>query len=111
MVQPWGEVDVGMIASQYLHDLERYALEFEGGIEVRITQGLSLEIGGNVAFIHNQLNLPKGDADLEEVLLRRRLLETNYEAGLSFGFRYRFGSIFNNVVNPRLSGLGSQDRF
>ncbi|MBT8337300.1 MAG: hypothetical protein KJO11_11905 [Gemmatimonadetes bacterium] len=111
VVQPWGEVDVGMIASQYLHDLERYALEFEGGVEVRITQGLSLEIGGNVAFIHNQLNLPKGDADLEEVLLRRRLLETNYEAGLSFGFRYRFGSIFNNVVNPRLSGLGSQDRF
>lgn len=111
VVQPWGEVDVGMIGSQYLHDLERYALEFNGSLEVRITQGLSVEIGGNVAFIHNQLNLPKGDADLEEVLLRRRLLETNYEAGLSFGFRYRFGSIFNNVVNPRLNGLGSQDRF
>jgi hypothetical protein len=111
VVQPWGEVDVGMIASQYLHDLARYAVEFNGGIEVRITQGLSIEIGGNVAVIHNQLNLPKGDADLEEVLLRRRLLETDYEAGLSVGFRYRFGSFFNNVVNPRLSGLGSQDRF
>lgn len=111
VVQPWGQVDFGMVGSQYLHELERYALEFNGSLEVRITQGLSVEVGGNVAFIHNQLNLPKGDADLEEVLLRRRLLETNYEAGLSFGFRYRFGSIFNNVVNPRLSGLGSQDRF
>ena len=111
VVQPWGEVDVGMIASQYLHDLERYAVEFNGSVEVRITQGLSVEVGGNMAFIYNQLNLPKGDADLEEVLLRRRLLETDYEAGIRFGLRYRFGSIFNNIVNPRLSGLGSQDRF
>ena len=78
---------------------------------MRITQGLSIELGGNVAFIHNQLNLPRGDADLEEVLLRRRQLETNYQAGLSFGFRYRFGSIYNNVVNPRFGGGGSQDRF
>jgi hypothetical protein len=29
---------------------------------VRITQRLSMELGGNVAFIHNQLNLPSGDA-------------------------------------------------
>ena len=111
VTQPWGEVDIGMIASQYLHDFDRYAVELNGGIEVRVAQGLSIEIGGNISAIHNQLNLPKGDADLEEVLLRRRLLETDYEAGLSFGFRYRFGSIFNNVVNPRLNGLGSQDRF
>ena len=102
---------MGMNASQYLQDLDRYAVEFNGSVEVRITQGLSIELGGNVAFIYNQLNLPKGDADLEEVLLRRRLLETDYEAGFSVGFRYRFGSIFNNVVNPRLNGLGSQDRF
>ncbi len=111
LTQPWGELEMGMIASQYLQDLERYAVEFNASVEVRITQGLSIELGGNMAFIYNQLNLPKGDADLEEVLLRRRLLETDYEAGFSVGFRYRFGSLFNNVVNPRLNGLGSQDRF
>lgn len=111
VTQPWGEVDVGLNASQYLQDLERFAVRFNGSIDVRITQGLSIELGGNVAFIHNQLNLPKGDADLEEVLLRRRQLETNYEAGLSFGFRYRFGSIYNNIVNTRFGGGGSQDRF
>jgi len=109
--QPWGEIDVGMNASQYLRDLGLYAVEFNGSFEVRITQGLSVEFGGNFAFIYNQLNLPKGDADLEEVLLRRRQLATNYEAGFGIGLRYRLGSIFNNVVNPRLDGLGSQDRF
>lgn len=111
VTQPWGEVDLGVNASQYLQDLDLYSLRFNGSIDVRITQGLSIELGGNVAFIHNQVNLPKGDADLEEVLLRRRQLETNYEAGLSLGFRYRFGSIFNNVVNTRFGGGGSQDRF
>lgn len=111
VIQPWGEVDIGINATQYLHDLSRHGVQFNGAVDIRVTQGLSIEIGGSLELIHNQLNLPKGDADLEEVLLRRRQLETNYEAGLSFGFRYRFGSIFNNVVNPRFGGIGNRDRF
>jgi hypothetical protein len=111
VTQPWGQVDVGVNASQYLHDLDRYSLRFNGSLEVRVTQGLSIEVGGQLALIQNQLNLPKGDADLEEVLLRRRQLETDYQAGLSFGLRYRFGSIYNNVVNTRFGGGGGQDRF
>ena len=111
VIQPWGEIDVGINASQYLHDLSRHSVQFNGGVDVRIAQGLSLEIGGSLELIHDQLNLPRGDADLEEVLLRRRQLETDYQAGLSFGFRYRFGSIFNNVVNTRFGGVGNRDRF
>ena len=111
VVQPWGEIDVGINASQYLHDLSRHSVQFNGSLDVRVAQGLSIEIGGSLELIHNQLNLAKGGADLEEVLLRRRQLETNYEAGLSFGFRYRFGSIFNNVVNTRFGGVGNRDRF
>ncbi len=111
VIQPWGEIDIGINAAQYLHDLSRYSVQFNGAVDVRVAQGLSIEIGGSLALVHNQLNLPKGDADLEEVLLRRRQLETNYEAGLSFGLRYRFGSIFNNVVNTRFGGVGNRDRF
>jgi len=111
VIQPWGDIDVGINASQYLQDLSRHSVAFNGSVDVRITQGLSIEIGGELELIHNQLNLPKGDADLEEVLLRRRQLETNYQAGISFGFRYRFGSIYNNVVNTRFGGIGSRDSF
>ncbi len=111
VIQPWGDVDVGINASQYLHDLSRHSVQFNGSVDVRVTQGLSIRIGGQFEFIQNQLNLPKGDADLEEVLLRRRQLETDYQAGFSFGFRYRFGSIFNNVVNTRFGGIGNRDRF
>ena len=111
VTQPWGQIDIGINGSQYLHDPKRYSIQSGGSVEVRVTQGLSLEVGGEVAFIHNQLNLPKGDADLEEILLRRRQLETNYRGGLNFGLRYRFGSIYNNVVNTRFGGGGGQDRF
>ena len=111
VVQPWGEIEIGIDASQYLHDLSRHSLQFDAEFEVRITRGLSVEVGGFLELIHDQINLPKGGADLEEVLLRRRQLETNYEAGLSFGFRYRFGSLLNNVVNTRFGGIGNRDRF
>lgn len=111
VVQPWGGIEIGMNASQYLHDLSRNSLQFDAEFEVRITRGLSVEIGGFLEIIHDQINLPKGNADLEDVLLRRRQLETNYEAGISFGFRYRFGSLLNNVVNPRFGGIGNRDRF
>lgn len=111
VVQPWGEVQIGINASQYLHDLSRHSLQFDAQFAVRITRGLSVQVGGFLELIHDQINLPRGSADLEEVLLRRRQLETNYEAGLSFGFRYRFGSLLNNVVNTRFGGIGNRDRF
>jgi hypothetical protein len=111
VTQPWGEVDVGINTSQYLHDLDRYSVLVGGSVDVRVTRGLSVRVGGQLALIYNQLNLPKGDADLEEVLLRRRQLETSYRGGLNFGLRYRFGSIYNNVVNPRFGGGSGQDRF
>ena len=111
VVQPWGEIEIGVNASQYLHDVARYSIQFDAGVDVRVMKGLSIEIGGSFERIRNQINLPKGDVDLEELLLRRRQIETNFEAGISFGFRYRFGSIYNNVVNPRFGGIGSRDRF
>ena len=111
VIQPWGEIEIGIDASQYMHDLSRHSLQFDAEFEVRVTRGLSVEIGGFLELIHDQINLPKGDADLEEVLLRRRQLETNYEAGFYFGLRYRFGSLLNNVVNTRFGGIDNRDRF
>jgi hypothetical protein len=41
------------------------------------------------------------------VLVSRRQLETSYRYRVSVGGSYRFGSRFNNVVNPRMAGGGS----
>ncbi|MDZ7341730.1 MAG: hypothetical protein ONB27_10280 [candidate division KSB1 bacterium] len=51
--------------------------------------------------------LPLAGATLEEVLLRQRQLETSYNYWTSIGLSYTFGSIYNNIVNPRFGGSGS----
>jgi hypothetical protein len=56
--------------------------------------------------VKDQIYLSKGGATEEEVLLRLRQLGTDYRFFVRFGLRYRFGSIFNNVVNPRFERGG-----
>jgi hypothetical protein len=52
-------------------------------------------------LIHDQINLVKQDLTYDEILLQRKEIATQYEYYLSFGLSYTFGSIYNNVVNPR----------
>jgi hypothetical protein len=59
---------------------------------------------GSVTLLRDQLYLPKGGATEEEILLQRKALSTNYSYFAGIGLTYTFGSIFNNVVNPRFEG-------
>lgn len=101
LVQPWGRVDLGLEGSHYFHDFSKNRLTLYSDLSVRLTRQLSVygEFFGQI--IHDQLYLPKGDASLEDVLLRRRKLQTAYEIGGELGIRFTFGSIYNNVVNER----------
>lgn len=104
--QPWGGADIGASASQYLHDVTKYRVQVGGGMSVRLFRGLNLDAGGSFDWIRDQLFLPRAGETEEDVLLQRRQLATSYEYSLRFGLSYRFGSAFNNVVNPRLEGRG-----
>lgn len=106
VVQKWGSIDISMNYSNYLHDWRKNNLSLNGYIDLRIAKGLSLNLGGGASLIHDQLGLVKGGATAEEVLLRRRELATQFEYFTSFGFTYTFGSIYNNVVNPRFGNGG-----
>lgn len=99
--QPWGSLDAHVEWSQYLHDASLYRLEVDGEISVRLFRGLSIQFQGSASRIRDQLSLPRRDATAEEVLLRLRELQSGYRYRFSTGFTYSFGSIFNNVVNPR----------
>lgn len=99
--EPWGTLQASVEWSQYLHDLSRNRLEFEAEVSLRLLRGLSLEIEGQASRIRDQLSLPRRGATPEEVLLRVRELQSGHEVALTVGLSYSFGSIFNNVVNPR----------
>jgi hypothetical protein len=107
--QPWGSLDAGIEWSQYLHDPSKYRLEFDGEVSLQLVRGLSLDLEGSVSRIRDQLSLPRRGATPEEVLLQLRELESGYEVRFEFGIRYSFGSLFNNVVNPRFGNRGTLD--
>ena len=101
--QTWGSLNAQVAGYHFLHDLGKSRLDFNAGASLRIIKGLSFEFYGEYAVIHDQLYLPKGDLTREEVLLRQTQLATGYQAQIFAGLSYTFGSVFNNVVNPRFS--------
>ncbi len=103
--QPWGESWGSLNFSQYLDDRAKNRFSVRVGANFRLTRGLSLNLNAGYARIRDQVNVPLGDATLEEVLLRQRVLQSGYEYGASVGFSYTFGSIYSSVVNPRLDRL------
>jgi hypothetical protein len=99
--EPWGTAEVGLEGSHYFHDFSKNRLELDAELTIRIWKGLSFDIEANYSLTHDQLSLPKGDATLEEILLERRELASNYDYRFEIGLDFSFGSIFSNVVNPR----------
>lgn len=99
--QPWGDIRIGLEGRHYFHDFSKNRLSLESQFSVRLTKQLSFYCEIESQVIHDQLYLPKGNATLEDVLLRRRKLATTFEFSGQIGIRFTFGSIFNNVVNER----------
>lgn len=100
-IQVWGEADFSLELSHFYHDFSKNRLGFDGDIALRIAKGLAFTVKVEAESIHDQLYLPKGDATLEEILLKQKQLATNYEVSITFGLRYSFGSIYSSVVNRR----------
>jgi hypothetical protein len=106
VVQKWGSINISMEYSNYLHDWSKNNLSFNGFMDLRVAKGVSVNFGGGASLIHDQLGLVKGGATPEEVLLRRKELATQFQYFTMFGFSFTFGSIYNNVVNPRFGNGG-----
>ena len=99
--QPWGTMNLSLLMSNDPAHPSINRQEVHGNVSVRITEGLSVELSGHGSRIRDQIYLPKGGASEEDVLLQQRQLATSFEYRASVGLSYTFGSIFNDVVNPR----------
>jgi len=104
--EPWGTLEASLEGSHYFHDLKKNRVEFNAEAAVRILKGLDFTVDLHYERVRDQLSLAKGDLSLEEILLRRREMATDYDLGLEVGLSFTFGSIFSNVVNPRFGQLG-----
>ncbi|MFW6140386.1 MAG: hypothetical protein ACOC5S_03425 [Acidobacteriota bacterium] len=99
--ETWGSAGLRLEGSNYLHDFSKNNFQFEAGLSMRVLKGLSFGIDGEYARVRNQLSLPREGASKDEILLELKRLATSYNFGLNLRLNYRFGSIYNNIVNPR----------
>jgi hypothetical protein len=104
--QPWGSASVSVSGTQYWNDAPHPNLNIYGSMSVRLVRGLSLNTYGSYSFVRSQRYLSAEGATPDEVLLQLRQMRTSYRYFGSIGFSYTFGSVYNNVVNPRFGGGG-----
>ena len=99
--QPWGDGRIRMNYNSLLNNLDTHSASVSGNLSFRVARGLSLNVSASTSLVRDQIYLPAENLSDEEILLQRRQLATDSRYRVSFGFSYTFGSIFNNVVNPR----------
>jgi hypothetical protein len=102
MTQPWGEVDFEVKANQYPQKKDMYSIQLDIELSLRLSSSWSFVLETTFESIHDQIYLPKGDATIDEILLKRRQLATTYNLATVFSLRFTFGSIYNNIINRRL---------
>ena len=100
--RPWGTARAGVEGIHYMNKMDHYRIDSYGRLSLRLFKGFSIYLAGSFNRLNDQFDLVRGDASLEQILLQRRNLATEYEFNADIGLSYTFGSIFNNVVNTRL---------
>jgi hypothetical protein len=109
--QPWGEWVLSVEGSHFLDDLDQHRIDVFSNLEIRLFRGFNLDIRGSFARVKDQIYLPIADIDDIDRLTGRVELGTDYEYSVRAGFSFTFGSVFNNVVNPRIRTGGGGRRF
>ncbi len=101
IIKPWGNIGAEIKFSHFFHDFGKNRLSFSVETELKLIKGLSLSVFSKYEKIQDQINIAARGVSKEEILLQQKQISTGYNYNLNFGFRYRFGSKINNVVNPR----------
>jgi hypothetical protein len=104
--QTWGSVNAGTEVVSYLSDLARRRITYSLGANLRVVKGLTVNVSTNYQSIHDQFYVPKDTISRDKALLRQTQQKTRFSHFFFVGLNYTFGSVLNNVVNPR---FGSGD--
>ncbi len=114
-LQKWGNVNLEASYNNFLNTFSLNDVKIKGRnintfsiggfIEVRIIKGLSLNVSANANFTKGIYpNIPRKFFSRDDLLTNTRQYPTEKGLYTYFGINYRFGSIYNNVVNPRFNG-------
>ena len=107
LIQQWGQWSTSLTWAHLVPQTSLYHVSLDGNLKVRIFKGLSVTAFAYYTWVHDQIYLSANGVTDEQILLHLRRLYTTFTYNASVGLEYRFGSIFNNVVNPRFGGSNS----
>jgi hypothetical protein len=96
----WGEVNINAFGTNYLNDWRLFSAGVNGTTRIYLGKGLSFDISCGYSIIQNQINVIDPE-DPFDIYTDEIELQTDYSFYMMGGISFRFGSIFNNVVNPR----------
>ncbi len=100
--QPWGTFRSGVTLFHHLHDFKSNRVSLSGNLNLRVVEGLGLNISSSYSIINDQRNISGEGLSLEDILLEQRRRQTDYQFSFSVGLSYTFGSRITGIYNPRL---------
>ena len=114
-IQKWGNVSMNASWDNFLNSFESDSAKIKGrnintfsvggNLDIRIVKGLSLYISSYVNFTKGIYpNISRYAVSLNDLLAGNRQYASQRAFSSYFSINYRFGSIYNNVVNPRFNG-------
>lgn len=108
--QTWGNTNVSLEGSHYLHDPQRNHVTLSGFMDLRLGRGFSLNIRGSASRVRDQIYIAGSEQSERDILTQRQQLQTNFRYNMNVGIGYTFGSIYNSIVNQRFGNLGELGR-
>jgi len=108
--QKWGNTNLTLEGSQYLHDLDRNHVTLSGFVDLRLGRGFSLNFRGSASRVRDQIYIAANAQSERDILTQRQQLQTNFRYNVNVGMGYTFGSIYNTIVNQRFGNLGELGR-
>jgi hypothetical protein len=115
--QKWGTLNFNSSYSSFLNSfyLDKARIKgsavnnfsISGDFSIRIIKGLSANVYSVATFTKGIFpNISRTGFTRDDLLTNSRQYPTGKFIYLNFGLNYRFGSIYNNVVNPRFQSNG-----
>lgn len=108
--QRWGNTNITLEGSHYLHDVQRNHVTLSGSVDLRLGRGFSLNFRGSASRVRDQIYIAAAAQSERDILTQRQQLQTNFRYNTNIGIGYTFGSIYNTIVNQRFGNLGELGR-
>jgi hypothetical protein len=103
--RPWGSIMAGVYHNAYLDNYNQNRTGFNALFALRLFEGFALTFEGQGFYMNDQISLLKNSLSDEAYYLGSQQLPANFNYEINFGIRFTFGSIYNNIVNPRFNNI------